>query len=136
MKKIEEKFKLIELEVFSDTRGSLISLEQNKNIPFNIKRVYFIFNTKKDIPRGFHAHKKLEQILICVKGSCKIKIDDGTNIKIFDLLSPNIGLYIGTMVWREMFDFSENSVLLIIASDFYNPEEYIKSYDCFKIGLL
>jgi dTDP-4-dehydrorhamnose 3,5-epimerase-like enzyme len=129
----EAKFKLINLKVFSDTRGSLVSLEQYKNIPFNIKRVYYIFDTKKDMPRGFHAHKKLKQILICVKGSCKIKVDDGKNIKIFDLLRPNEGLYIGTMVWREMLDFSKDCVLFVLASQYYDPKEYIKDYDRFKV---
>jgi dTDP-4-dehydrorhamnose 3,5-epimerase-like enzyme len=71
------------------------------------------------VPRGFHAHKNLEQILICVNGSCKIKVDDGKNVDIFDLCSPNVGLYIGTMVWREVFDFSKDCVLLVLASEYY-----------------
>jgi dTDP-4-dehydrorhamnose 3,5-epimerase-like enzyme len=125
--------KLIKLKVFGDARGSLVSLEQYKNIPFSIKRVYYIFDTKKDVARGFHAHKNLEQVLICVNGSCKIKVDDGKNVDIFDLLSPNAGLYIGTMVWREMFDFSQGCVLLVLASQYYDPKEYIKDYDRFKV---
>ncbi|MDR1243860.1 MAG: FdtA/QdtA family cupin domain-containing protein [Endomicrobium sp.] len=130
MKKIE-KVKLIKLKVFGDTRGALISLEQYKDIPFGIKRVYYIFDTKRDTPRGFHAHKTLEQVLICVNGSCKIKVDDGKNVDIFDLCSQNVGLYIGTMVWREMFAFSQGCVLLVLASRYYDPKEYIKDYNEF-----
>jgi dTDP-4-dehydrorhamnose 3,5-epimerase-like enzyme len=130
MKKIE-KVKLIKLKIFGDTRGSLVSLEQYKNIPFNIKRVYYIFDTKKDVPRGFHAHKSLEQVLICVNGSCKIKVDDGKNVDIFTLFSPEQGLYIGNNIWRKMFDFSQGCVLLVLASRYYDSKEYIKDYNEF-----
>ncbi|MDR3124515.1 MAG: FdtA/QdtA family cupin domain-containing protein [Endomicrobium sp.] len=130
MKKIE-KVKLIKLQIFGDARGSLVSLEQYKNIPFNIKRVYYIFDTKRDTPRGFHAHKTLEQVLICVNGACKIKVDDGKNVDIFNLFSPEQGLYIGNNIWREMFDFSQGCVLLVLASRYYDPKEYIKDYSEF-----
>jgi dTDP-4-dehydrorhamnose 3,5-epimerase-like enzyme len=132
-KKVEQ-LKLINLKVFSDARGSLISLEQNKNVPFKIKRVYYIFNTKKYMPRGFHAHKNLEQILICISGSCKIKVDNGKSTKIFELFSPDQGLYIGKNIWREMFDFSKSCILLVIASGYYNSKEYIRNYEEFLSG--
>lgn len=134
MNKKVEQFRLINLKVFSDARGSLIALEQNKNVPFNIKRVYYIFNTRKDMSRGFHAHKKLEQLLICINGSCKIKVDDGKNTKIFELFSPDQGLYIGKNIWREMFAFSKGCILLVIASSYYNSKEYIRNYEEFLSG--
>jgi dTDP-4-dehydrorhamnose 3,5-epimerase-like enzyme len=123
--------KLVQLKIFSDTRGALVALEQNKNVPFAIKRVYYIFNTKKDSPRGFHAHKNLEQLLICVSGSCKIKVDNGKKAKIFCLSNPKEALYIGKNIWREMFDFSKDCVLLVIASDYYDSSEYIHDYEEF-----
>ena len=115
-----------------DERGSLIALEKSNCIPFDIKRVYYIYDTKRGVPRGFHAHRDLEQILICVSGSCKIKIDDGKGgIEYFELNTPETALYIGKMIWREMYDFSQGCVLLVIASQKYDPNEYIRDYNSF-----
>ena len=122
---------LIEFNVLGDDRGSLISLEQYKNIPFEIKRIYYIFGTRPDVPRGQHAHKNLDQILICVKGSVKVKLDNGAAIKQFHLDKPNIGLKVSGLVWREMSEFSPDCVLLVLASDYYKPEDYIRDYDEF-----
>lgn len=123
--------KIIDFKICGDERGSLVAIEENKDIPFNIKRVYYVFNTKKDVPRGFHAHKNLEQVLITVSGSCKIKIDDGKIQEVFELNKPNKGLFIGNNLWREMYDFSENCILLVLASEPYCPNEYIRNYDEF-----
>jgi len=112
--------------------GFLTSLEGNKEIPFNIKRIYYIHNVPKEIKRGFHAHKKLEQILICVNGNVKIKVDDGNEKNIFKLSNPSKGLYIGSDIWREMYDFSQNSVLLVLASEYYNESDYIRDYEEFR----
>lgn len=128
-------FKLIELEAFGDSRGSLISLEKNHNVPFDIKRVYYIYDTKRGVPRGFHAHKELEQLLICVNGSCKIKVDDGKITDVFELNSPEKALYIGKNLWREMSEFSQGCVLMVIASEYYNPDEYIRDYNEFLTAL-
>ncbi|GMN99929.1 sugar 3,4-ketoisomerase [Parageobacillus thermoglucosidasius] len=124
--------RFIDFKIMGDERGSLISLEQNKNIPFEIKRVYYIFNTKKGVRRGFHAHKKLKQVLIAVKGSCKIHLDDGFDTKEIVLDNPSKGLYLDSLVWREMYDFSDDCVLLVLASEFYTEEDYIRNYDDFK----
>lgn len=120
-----------ELKSFGDERGSLIALEKHHNVPFDIKRVYYIYDTKRNVPRGFHAHKDLEQILICVTGSCKIKVDNGKESTVFELNTPEKALYIGKNMWREMFDFSQGCVLMVIASDYYKPEEYIRDYNTF-----
>jgi dTDP-4-dehydrorhamnose 3,5-epimerase-like enzyme len=123
--------KLLEFDVKGDSRGSLISLEQNRNIPFDIKRVYYIFDTMDSVRRGFHAHKKLEQVLICVSGSCKVLVDDGSSKEDIVLDNSNKGLLISGLVWREMFDFSADCVLMVLASEYYDENDYIRNYDEF-----
>ncbi|WP_075721192.1 sugar 3,4-ketoisomerase [Roseburia sp. 499] len=114
-----------------DDRGQLVALEEFKDIPFEIKRVYYMYDTKEGVRRGFHAHKSLEQILICIHGSCKILLDNGTEKKIVSLESPYEGLYVSNSMWREMFDFSPDAVLMVLASDYYKEEDYIRNYDEF-----
>lgn len=123
--------KLIPLISKGDERGQLVSLESNRNIPFNIKRVYYIYNTSTDVRRGLHAHKHLEQVLVCTSGSCTVLLDDGLKKEIVTLRRPDIGLYIGEMTWREMYDFSPDCVLTVLASDFYNENDYIRNYSEF-----
>jgi dTDP-4-dehydrorhamnose 3,5-epimerase-like enzyme len=125
--------KLIDFDILGDARGSLISLEQYKNIPFDVLRVYYIFDTKKGVSRGFHAHRHLEQVAVCVKGSCRFILDNGEVKEELLLNSPKQGLYIGHNLWREMHDFSENCVLLVLASDYYNESDYIRNYDDFLL---
>ncbi|AIT09023.1 dTDP-6-deoxy-3,4-keto-hexulose isomerase [Candidatus Francisella endociliophora] len=123
--------KILNFDIKGDNRGSLISLEQNRNIPFEIKRVYYIYGTKENIRRGFHAHKQLQQVLICVSGSCKVLMDDGINKENIIMDSPNKGLTIPTMYWHEMYDFSSDCVLMVLASDYYDEADYIRDYDDF-----
>ncbi|GMM89474.1 sugar 3,4-ketoisomerase [Vibrio fortis] len=127
--------KLIQFQSHGDERGSLVSLEENKNIPFDIKRVYYLFNTKEKVRRGFHAHKKLKQLAIVLKGSCRFLLDDG-NEKIDLLLdNPAQGLYIESFIWREMFDFSDDCVLMVLADSVYDESDYIRDYEEFlKVG--
>lgn len=114
-----------------DDRGQLVALEELKDIPFKIKRVYYMYDTGAGVRRGFHAHKSLEQILICIHGSCKILMDNGEEKKIVPLEKPYEGLYISNNIWREMFDFSPDAVLMVLASDYYREEDYIRDYDEF-----
>ena len=114
-----------------DDRGMLVALEEYKDSPFEIKRVYYMYDTKKDVHRGFHAHKSLEQILICIHGSCKVLLDNGTEKKIVSLEKPYEGLYIANNMWREMYDFSEDAVLMVLASEYYKEEDYIRDYNEF-----
>lgn len=114
-----------------DSRGQLIALEQNKDIPFHIKRVYYLYDTKDNVVRGKHAHKKLKQVLLCIKGSCKIKLDDGKTFEEIFLNNPNEGIFINNTVWREMYDFSSDAVLLVLASELYDENDYIRDYDDF-----
>ena len=124
---------ILHLEIKGDSRGSLIAIESNKDIPFDMKRIYYIFDTKPGVVRGHHAHKTLEQMLICVSGSCTIVLDDGEKRSEVVLSDPSTGLYIGANIWHEMKDFSEGAVLLVLASDFYNENDYIRNYDEFMI---
>lgn len=122
---------LISFQKMGDERGSLISLEQHKNIPFDIKRIYYIFDTQSDLARGFHAHYDLEQVAICMKGSVTFVIDDGTTKETVTLSSPDVGLHIKGLKWREMHDFSEDCVLMVVASELYDEADYIRDYDTF-----
>ena len=119
---------LVDFSVIGDKRGSLVSLEALKNIPFEIKRVYYIFNASSDLPRGFHAHKELQQVLICTSGSCKVILDDGQKKDEYLLNKSSQGLVVDKMKWREMHDFSDDCVLMVLASDYYNEEDYIRDY--------
>lgn len=127
-----KKYKLINFKTLGDERGSLIAIEQGHNAPFEIKRVYYIFDTKEGVKRGFHAHLYLKQICIAVKGSCTFILDDGINREEIKLNNPNQGLYIEGLIWREMKDFSSDCVLVVLASEYYDEKDYIRSYDFFK----
>ena len=118
-------------QMHGDDRGMLISLEEFKDIPFEIKRVYYMYDTKLGVRRGLHAHKSLEQILVCIHGSCKVRLDNGIEKKVVALERPYEGLYISNDIWREMFDFSPDAVLMVLASDYYREEDYIRDYDEF-----
>lgn len=114
-----------------DERGQLVSLEEFNDIPFRIKRVYYMYDTVPEVVRGHHAHKHLQQILICVHGSCKIRLDNGKEKKVVALEKPYEGLYVANNMWREMFDFSEDAVLMVLASELYDESDYIRDYDEF-----
>ena len=114
-----------------DDRGQLVAVEMLKDIPFEVKRVYYIYDTQPGVRRGFHAHRELEQVLICVHGSCKIHLDNGTDTAEVLLDKPSEGLYISNDMWREMYDFSDGAVLLVLASEYYNERDYIRNYQDF-----
>lgn len=121
----------VDLKILGDDRGSLIALEAEKNVPFNIKRVYYIFGTQQGVGRGFHAHHNLKQVAVCVTGKCRMILDDGKTREEAWLDSPIKGLLIGDLVWREMHDFSEDCVLLVLASEHYDETDYIRDYNEF-----
>ena len=123
--------KLVDLPSFGDERGGLIAIESDQSIPFQIKRLYYIFGTQSEVSRGFHAHYNLKQIAVCVKGSCRMILDDGQHREEVWLDTPNKGLLIGDLVWREMHDFSDDCVLLVLASEHYDEADYIRDYDEF-----
>ncbi len=123
--------KTISFKPLGDERGSLIALDGNKDIPFSLKRVYYIFSTKAGVARGFHAHKKLKQVAVCVTGSCRFVLDDGKKKQSVTLDSPITGLVIEGVVWREMYDFSPDCVLMVLADQYYDESDYIRNYDEF-----
>lgn len=114
-----------------DERGALVALEGTKTVPFDIKRVYYIFGTQPSVARGFHAHKQLQQVAVCITGKCRMLLDDGHTREEVWLDSPNKGLIINKMIWREMHDFSADCVLLVLASEHYDESDYIRSYAAF-----
>ena len=123
--------KIINFPTIGDERGSLIAMEAKDQIPFDIKRVYFIFDTQKNVSRGFHAHKDLQQVAVCVTGKCRMVLDDGKKNEEVWLDSPNKGIFIDKYIWREMHDFSDDCVLLVLANENYSESDYIRSYDEF-----
>lgn len=123
--------KMISFRKRENETGSLAFLEAQRDVPFEIKRVYYIFDVASGARRGFHAHKELRQVLVCVHGSCKILLDDGKETKTLELNDPIQGLLIEKPLWREMYDFSEGAVLLVFVSEYYDESDYIRSYDEF-----
>jgi dTDP-4-dehydrorhamnose 3,5-epimerase-like enzyme len=123
--------KMYTFEPHGDARGQLVAIEANKDIPFEVKRVYYMYDTTPGVARGHHAHKALEQILICVHGSCKILLDNGKEKETVVLDEPNKGLYISSDMWRVMYDFSPDAVLMVMASTYYEESDYIRDYDEF-----
>lgn len=121
-------YKILNFQQHGDERGMLVALEESKEIPFSVKRVYYMYGTTKNGRRGYHAHKKLEQILVCVQGSCTIHIDDGNDVEEIILNKPYEGLYIANNIWREMYKFSKDAVLLVLASELYDENDYIRDY--------
>ena len=124
-------YKLLDMTIFGDERGKLISLVGNRNIPFEIKRVYYIYDTLPNQARGQHAHRSLEQIIIAIDGACQFVLDDGKTREKVWLNRPDKALYIGKNMWREMKHFSYGCKLMILASEYYDEKEYIRNYDEF-----
>lgn len=121
---------LINFKEIRDSRGALVSLEAGKNIPFEIKRVYYLYDLNTE-PRGFHAHKELQQVLVCVAGSCRVMLDNGRSKQDFYLSKPSEGLLVDRMIWREMRDFAEGCVLMVLASGYYDERDYLRNYTDF-----
>lgn len=122
---------LMKLKDITDKYGHLTPIEGRKDIPFDIRRVYYITGVELNVTRGFHSHRALHQLLICVNGSVKIRLKTPKEEEIVELNNPAEGLYIGPMIWREMFDFSPGSVLLVLASEQYDEQDYIRNYDMY-----
>jgi dTDP-4-dehydrorhamnose 3,5-epimerase-like enzyme len=123
--------KFLDIKTLGDERGHLIALENDKSVPFAIKRVYYLTDTQPGVPRGFHAHKELTQVAVCVSGRCLMKMDDGHTQEEVWLDAPDKAIVIEKMIWHEMHDFSSDCVLLVLASDFYDEQDYIRNYDAF-----
>jgi dTDP-4-dehydrorhamnose 3,5-epimerase-like enzyme len=122
---------VMEFRVLGEQDAPLVALESNRNVPFLIKRVYYLFGTREGVERGFHAHKRLRQLMICVRGRCKIILDDGNQRSEMSLDRPSIGLYIAGPVWREICEISQDCVILVLADEYYDENDYVRNYDDF-----
>lgn len=123
-------YKILNFQIRGDERGSLIALEGNSEVPFEIKRVFYIFGTKgKDIVRGDHANRNSKFVMAMLSGSCKVKVFTGNKREIIELDSPDKGLFLNNLVWKEMYDFSDGSVMMVLASEYFDANEYIDSYE-------
>ena len=120
-----------EFNVLGDYRGQLVALEENRNIPFDLKRVFYIFGTQEGVSRGNHSHYKTKQFLVAVNGSCKVTLDNGKEKETFDLNKPNLGLFQDALIWGSMHDFSNDCVLMVLANEYYDASDYITDYDKF-----
>ena len=122
---------LQEFKVLGDHRGQLVALEANRQIPFDVKRVFYIYGTQEGVPRGNHSHYKTKQFLVAVNGSCKVTLDNGKEKETFDLNKPNLGLFQDALIWGSMHDFSSDCVLMVLADEYYDASDYITNYDKF-----
>ena len=125
-------YQLINFDVRGDSKGSLIAITGAKEIPFSISRIFYIFGTGKDVVRGKHANKKTKHILIALSGSCEVVVDDGKKRETFQLDSPDKGLFIDNLVWKDMKKFTKDCVLLVLANTEYDQYEYLRDYNEFK----
>lgn len=129
---VVESVRMLEFSQKGDERGHLVIVEGMQDIPFEIKRIFYIYGSDQSVIRGQHANCKSKFVLINVAGTSKVKIKDGKgNEVIYALNRPHTGIYLPQMVWKEMYDFSEDSVLLCLASEHYDATEYIRDYDTF-----
>lgn len=130
--KLSEQYKLIKFKDLGDERGNLVVIEgDGMDIPFDIKRVFYIYGSDSTVVRGQHANRYTEFLLVNVSGSSKVKVDNGFEQEIIELNQPGMGLYIPSMLWKDMYDFSSDSVLLVMASRHYDETEYIRDYDAY-----
>ncbi len=124
-------YMILNFNVRGNHEGKLVALEKNEDFPFDIKRVYYVWDTAEQTIRGKHAHRKLEQVVVCVSGSCDFILDDGTKRETIHLNSPSQGLYIKNNIWREFTNFSQNCVVMVLASEHYDENDYIRDYALF-----
>lgn len=129
---LQEKCSIINFGLHGDERGQMVVIEGGKSIPFAIKRLFYIYGTDSDAVRGQHANRNSEFVLVNVSGKSKVKVSDGTESFVFELNEPMKGLYIPKMLWKDMYDFSEDSVLLVLANTHYDATEYIRDFDEYK----
>jgi dTDP-4-dehydrorhamnose 3,5-epimerase-like enzyme len=123
---------MITFKEIADEYGCLVPIEAQGDVPFEVKRIYYIYHVANGVRRGFHSHNDLHQALICVKGHVKILVKTPFEEQIVDLHNPAEGLYIGPMIWREMYDFSEDAVLLVLASEHYDESDYVRNYEAYE----
>ncbi len=124
--------KMLYFPMYNDKYGKLVPVEANGNVPFDVKRVYYIYEVMDGMRRGFHSHRDLQQALICIHGSVKILVKTPFEEDVVCLNNPQEALWIGPMVWREMYDFENDGVLLVLASEHYTEDDYIRDYQSYE----
>lgn len=129
---IKMDYKLLKFQERGDSRGYLVAIEGQKEIPFDIKRIFYIYGSDSEVVRGQHANRKSEFVLINISGSSKVRVSDGSTSEVVELNRPHMGIYLPRMMWKDMFDFSPDSVLLVLASEYYDPQEYVKDFEEYK----
>lgn len=131
MEKLEEQIQILDFPDLGDERGNLVVVEGGQAIPFDIRRIFYIYGSDPEVVRGSHANLRSEFVMINVSGTSKVKVDNGHEQRIVELNRPRMGLYLKSMVWKEMYDFSPDSVLLVLSNEHYDPDEYIRDYEVY-----
>ncbi len=128
--RLKDQYKIVEFADLGDERGNLVVIEgEGQDIPFDIKRVFYIYGSDSEVVRGQHANRETEFLMVNVGGTSKVRIDNGYEQEIVELNRPGMGLYLPTMLWKDMYDFSADSILLVLASKHYDAKEYIRDYN-------
>jgi len=128
MEKLDDQIQILDFPDLGDERGNLVVVEGGSAIPFEIKRIFYIYGSDAEVVRGSHANLRSEFVMINVAGTSKVKVDNGYETRIIDLDRPRMGLYLKNNIWKEMYNFSPDSVLLVLSNEHYDPEEYIRDY--------
>lgn len=129
MVKLDEQYRLIEFKDLGDDRGNLVVIEgEGMDIPFDIKRVFYIYGSDDTVVRGQHANRETEFLLVNICGTSKVRVDNGRESVVVELNKPRMGLYIPSMLWKDMYEFSKDAMLLVLASRHYDGAEYIRDY--------
>ncbi|MCI9277347.1 WxcM-like domain-containing protein [bacterium D16-50] len=132
MAKLDEQIRILDFPDLGDERGNLVVVEGGSAIPFEIKRIFYIYGSDSQVVRGCHANLRSEFVMINVSGTSKVKVDNGCETRVIELNRPRMGLYLKSNVWKEMYDFSPDSVLLVLSNEHYDPNEYIRSYEAYQ----
>ena len=128
MSKLDGQIRLLEWKDLGDERGNLVVVEGNMDVPFEIKRIFYIYGSDDTVVRGQHANRLSEFVMINVSGTSKVKVDNGEESRVIELNRPRMGLYLKNNIWKDMYDFSADSILLVLASEHYDESEYIRDY--------
>ena len=131
MIKLEEQIRILDFPDLGDERGNLVVVEGGSAIPFEIKRIFYIYGSDNEVIRGCHANLRSEFVMINVSGTSKVRVDNGYETRIIELNRPRMGLYLRNNVWKEMYDFSPDSVLLVLSNEHYDPDQYIRDYETY-----
>lgn len=126
--RLKDQYKIVDFKELGDERGNLVVIEGGKDIPFEISRAFYMYGAQGNVVRGQHANRRSSFVLINVSGTSKVRLDNGVEEKIVELNRPKMGLYIKPMIWKDMYDFSKDSVLLVLSDEHYHEQEYIREY--------